>query len=385
MVPVFRNNSGTRTLEVGDEPSVQAQELEELTREAPATAGLHPEADLALAQSLDDLTITRDIDLTDRVDAAALREVLQPSSWRARYRDVVFVLDETLPEAVRCEPEFQLLTPRALPALVEVLEERKNTRNPVTIAVPEGVGRGLTDLLERVEELGALVLPLSTVVEQRCAHLPLEGEKVVELRPPSLVRSLMASAFDLVVGLCGCLLVLLILGPVMAAIWLEDRGPIFYLQDRIGRNGKVFRLIKFRSMRPDAEKSGPQWARSNDERLTRVGAVLRRYHVDELPQFINVLLGHMSVVGPRPERPMFVQVLTEHLPYYDRRHMVRPGLTGWGTVKVGYSNSIPAKRLALQYDLYHLANSSFTFDMRIVARTALHLVRRPEVRNRLMI
>ena len=347
--------------------------------------GLHPEAELALTQSVDDLTVIQaatPLPETEEVDTDALREILQPSRWRARRRDAIFVLGERLPPSVRCEPAFHSLSPRALPAVLEIIDEQRWSRR-LTIAVPHTMNRESAGHLKRAEKLGALVLPLSTVIEQRCPQVSLDES--LELAPPSLGRRVAIRLFDLAFGLVGSLLVLMILAPVALAIWLEDRGPIFYAQTRVGRARRVFRLIKFRSMRPDAEKSGPKWASSNDDRLTRTGSVLRRFHVDELPQFFNVLLGHMSIVGPRPERPIFERVLRDSLPFYEYRHTVRPGLTGWGTVKVGYSNSIAAKRLALQYDLYYVANASLAFDMAIVARTARHLVVRPEMRNRFMI
>jgi lipopolysaccharide/colanic/teichoic acid biosynthesis glycosyltransferase len=156
---------------------------------------------------------------------------------------------------------------------------------------------------------------------------------------------------------------------VAAAIWLEDRGPVFYSQDRLGRDGRVFRLIKLRTMRADAEADGPSWATSDDERTTWVGRMLRRTKIDEFPQFINVLLGHMTLIGPRPERPVFVELLRAAVPHYDLRHTVRPGLTGWGTVKIGYGNSIQTKQLTHQYDMYHLRHRNLWFDLEILIRT----------------
>lgn len=384
MTPVSRNSTRSDALQeddlLPDAPPGVSGDSPPNTLE-----GLHPQAELALTQSVDDLGLIQTaapVHETEEVDTDALREILKPSRWRAWRSDAIFVLGERLPPSVRCEPAFHSLSPRALPALLEILEEERWNRR-LTIAVPHSVNRELADHLKQAERLGALVLPLSTVIEQRCPQVSLD--ETLELAPPSLARRVATRLFDLVFGLGGSLIVLLILAPVAAAIWLEDRGPIFYAQNRVGRGRKEFRLIKFRSMRPDAEKSGPKWASSNDDRLTGVGSVLRRFHIDELPQFINVLLGHMSIVGPRPERPIFERVLRDSLPFYEYRHTVRPGLTGWGTVKVGYSNSIAAKRLALQYDLYHVANASLAFDIAIVAGTIRHLVVRPEMRNRFMI
>jgi lipopolysaccharide/colanic/teichoic acid biosynthesis glycosyltransferase len=138
-------------------------------------------------------------------------------------------------------------------------------------------------------------------------------------------------------------------------------------------------------MRPNAEDTGPMWATLRDERVTRVGAFLRRLKLDELPQFINVLLGQMSIVGPRPERPVFVETLRRLVPHYDARHSVRPGLTGWGTVKVGYGNSVEAKYLTHQYDLYQLRHRTIAFDLEIILRSVTAILFRAERQDRFML
>ncbi|MEQ1643899.1 MAG: TIGR03013 family XrtA/PEP-CTERM system glycosyltransferase [Pyrinomonadaceae bacterium] len=153
-------------------------------------------------------------------------------------------------------------------------------------------------------------------------------------------------------------------------IKLESRGPIFYKQERVGKSGKPFNVIKFRSMRTDAEKDGkPIWAASNDERVTRIGRVMRATRIDEIPQFWNILKGDMSFVGPRPERPHFVKQLATEIPYYDHRHLVAPGLTGWAQIKYPYGASVADARQKLQYDLYYIKNQSLTLDLVIVFET----------------
>src|SRR5262249_19193749 len=136
------------------------------------------------------------------------------------------------------------------------------------------------------------------------------------------------------------------------AIKLESKGSIFYLQERTGLHGQPFQIIKFRSMRTDAEVNGPVWADQNDPRVTRVGRIIRQLRIDEIPQFINVLRGEMSLIGPRPERPAFVTQLEERIPYYSERHLVRPGLTGWAQVRYPYGASFEDAREKHQYDLY---------------------------------
>ena len=153
------------------------------------------------------------------------------------------------------------------------------------------------------------------------------------------------------------------------AIYLESGGPVLYRQQRVGRRGEVFTLMKFRSMRQDAEANGAVWARQNDNRVTRVGEFIRKTRIDELPQLLNVLRGDMSFVGPRPERPEFVAELSEAIPYYDLRHYVKPGITGWAQILYPYGASIKDSREKLQYDLYYIKNYSIFLDINILLQT----------------
>jgi sugar transferase (PEP-CTERM system associated) len=159
----------------------------------------------------------------------------------------------------------------------------------------------------------------------------------------------------------------------MLAIWLEDGrkgAPIFYRQERVGFAGRTFQLIKFRSMRPDAENPGEaRWAQKNDPRVTRVGSFMRISRIDELPQLVNVLRGQMSFVGPRPERPQFVRELEAKIPYYGYRHSVKPGITGWAQLCYPYGSSIEDARRKLQYDLYYIKNNSLLLDLTILLQT----------------
>jgi lipopolysaccharide/colanic/teichoic acid biosynthesis glycosyltransferase len=154
------------------------------------------------------------------------------------------------------------------------------------------------------------------------------------------------------------------------AIALESGLPVLYRQERLGENGKAFTLCKFRSMRTDAEKDGtPIWARDKDERVTRVGRFIRTTRLDELPQIWNVLRGDMSFVGPRPERPFFVAELAKKIPFYQQRHAVKPGLTGWAQVKYRYGASLEDAMEKLRYDLYYIKHLSVFFDLTIVFDT----------------
>jgi sugar transferase (PEP-CTERM system associated) len=155
-----------------------------------------------------------------------------------------------------------------------------------------------------------------------------------------------------------------------AAIWLESGAPVLYCQERVGENGRSFTLCKFRSMRTDAEKGGtPIWAKDGDDRITRVGRFIRKTRLDELPQLWNVVAGDMSFVGPRPERPYFVAELAKEIPFYQQRHAVKPGLTGWAQVKYRYGSSLEDAMEKLRYDLYYIKHLSVFFDLTIVFDT----------------
>ncbi len=167
----------------------------------------------------------------------------------------------------------------------------------------------------------------------------------------------------------GALLSLPIAVATIIAIKLESPGPALYKQERVGENGRAFMVMKFRSMRTDAEKDGPVWARSNDARVTRVGRIIRKIRVDEIPQFWNILKGDMNFVGPRPERPHFVKQLAEEIPYYEQRHLIAPGLTGWAQIKYPYGASIEDARQKLQYDHYYIKNQSLMLDAVILFET----------------
>jgi lipopolysaccharide/colanic/teichoic acid biosynthesis glycosyltransferase len=179
---------------------------------------------------------------------------------------------------------------------------------------------------------------------------------------------MLAAITLLILGIPLCVL-------VGIAIRLEDGGPILFRQSRVGRRGSTFTLYKLRSMRIDAEaESGPQWAAVNDERVTRVGAVIRALRIDEIPQAWNVLLGQMSLVGPRPERPEFVALLRKRIAGYDRRLEVRPGITGWAQINQPYAGTVEDARLKLRYDVEYLERYSPWLDLKIMIRTVRIIV-----------
>ena len=170
----------------------------------------------------------------------------------------------------------------------------------------------------------------------------------------------------------GVLLLLLILPFVSLAILLDDGRPIFYTQTRTGKAGQIYHMLKLRTMVRDAEADGtPRWATETDQRATRVGRFLRKSHLDELPQFINVLRGEMSLVGPRAERPELVDYFERHVPFYRARLLVRPGITGWAQINFGYASSIEDTILKLEYDLYYIKRRNLLLDLLILLRTPI--------------
>jgi exopolysaccharide biosynthesis polyprenyl glycosylphosphotransferase len=175
--------------------------------------------------------------------------------------------------------------------------------------------------------------------------------------------------FDII--LAGFLLIITLPLWVLIAlsVKLEDKGPIFYSQERVGKDGKPFMLYKFRSMKVGAEKGDPVWAKRKDERITKVGKFLRETHLDEIPQMINVLKGDINLVGPRPERPHFIEKLEKEIPHYHLRHIIRPGFTGWAQIKFRYGRSIMDSREKFEYDLYYLKNRNFLLDIGILLKT----------------
>jgi sugar transferase (PEP-CTERM system associated) len=187
------------------------------------------------------------------------------------------------------------------------------------------------------------------------------------------LRLFSSRALDLIASVLLVILSLPLMLLTMAAIKLEDgwRSPIFYGQARVGLGGQTFTVLKFRSMRTDAERDGQaQWAQKSDPRVTRVGAIIRKLRIDELPQILNVLTGHMSFVGPRPERPQFVAELAQKIPYYVQRHCVKPGITGWAQLCYPYGSSEQDALEKLQYDLYYIKNNTLLFDLAILVQTA---------------
>lgn len=252
----------------------------------------------------------------------------------------------------------------------------------IVIAVREQRGgalplRHLLDCRTR----GIAVHSLATFSERVKGEVPLDSLKASWLIygngfAQGWLRTTVKRAFDILVALVLLGATWWIMLLTALAILIEDGGPVLFRQERVGRSGRIFRVLKFRSMRTDAEKDGvARWAQPNDSRVTGVGRFIRKTRIDELPQLLNVLRGEMSLVGPRPERPGFVEQLTEQIPFYAIRHSVKPGLTGWAQVRFSYGASLADARRKLQFDLYYVKNHSLVLDLQVILETVRVVLR----------
>jgi sugar transferase (PEP-CTERM system associated) len=297
------------------------------------------------------------------------REVL--ARREAGYQVVGFVGDD--PRLVG----QSLINPSVI-GLTSELEElvRRYRADRIVVAIDDRRGRLPLDSLLRLKLRGdAAVEEASSFYERLTGKIRTEQLRpswlifTDNLRRMHLYRRGRRLA-DIILSLLGLILTLPVMALTAMAIKLDSRGPIFYTQERVGLHNQIFRIIKLRSMYPNAEQNGPVWAGQLDPRVTRVGRIIRKLRVDEFPQFINVLRGEMSFIGPRPERPVFVAQLERQIPYYSQRHLVKPGLTGWAQVCYPYGASVEDAIEKLQFDLYYIKNHSPVLDAIILFETA---------------
>lgn len=270
-------------------------------------------------------------------------------------------------------PALQILSlaqDESLPSIV-----KKHKVNQIVIAVRDRRGElPVRDLLE-CRTQGVSVIELATFFEREYRQVALESISpswmmLGEGFRQGLFRRGVKRLFDLIVSAILLLIALPIMLIAAIAIVVESGFPVFYRQERVGQDGRVFSIYKFRSMNNSAERDGtPRWATANDDRTTRVGRIIRKLRIDELPQIINVFKGEMSFVGPRPERPYFVDKLVNQIPYYALRHTVKPGITGWAQVSYSYGASLDDTTEKLQYDLYYLKNHTLFLDLMILIAT----------------
>lgn len=305
---------------------------------------------------------------SDNLAKEAVREVLRHPELGIKV--VGFLDDNPLMIGVSVVNPKVIGTYQDLPNLVA-----KHKVDRIVVGMQDRRGKlPIRDLL-KLKTRGIAIEDATTFYERIAGKIPIEN-----LKPSWMVFNsgfavsrrmlLQKHLFALAVSSVLLLLFFPIIILLMVLIKLDSKGPVFYKQERVGQDGKTFMLIKFRSMRENAEaETGPVWAKDQDHRVTRIGRFLRKTRLDELPQLYNVLRGDMSLVGPRPERPHFVQQLAECIPFYLLRHTIKPGVTGWAQINYGYANSLDHTVEKLQYDLFYIKNMSWVLDTLIIFET----------------
>ncbi|MDH7486889.1 MAG: sugar transferase [Anaerolineae bacterium] len=263
--------------------------------------------------------------------------------------------------------------------LLQLIAEHRVTT--LVLAITHEIHGELLQTLMDALEMGVEIIPMPVLYGQLTGKVPVEhvGDNWYVAMPLDHLGTsswwpIVKRVMDVLLASLGLLFLVLALPVIAVAIALDSPGPIFYTQERVGKGGRVFRMYKFRSMVPDAERGEAVWAQADDPRVTRVGRILRKTHMDEFPQFLNILKGDMSAVGPRPERPELVEKLAAEIPFYRVRHAVRPGMAGWGLVKEGYGASREESLLKLQCDLYYIKHQSPWLDLEILLKTIIDAV-----------
>jgi len=302
--------------------------------------------------------------------AHLIESLLKRKSDQRGYKIVGYV---PISENEKCEVSEHKVIPHTM-TIAHLVEE--HDVDEVVLAVTDRrKGFPVEELLD-CKMNGTGVVDIQTFFERQA------GRIILELLHPSwlifsdgfsqgLMRDVVKRLFDILASSILLMVTFPVMLIAMLCIYLEDRGPVFYRQVRVGKNWQLVQVIKFRSMRTDAEKEGaPQWAKANDDRVTRVGRFIRKTRIDELPQLFNVLRGNMSFVGPRPERPQFVENFSTNMPFYAERHRVKPGITGWAQICYPYGASEKDTLEKLQYDLYYVKNYSIFLDLTILFQTA---------------
>ncbi len=299
------------------------------------------------------------------------------SQFQTHYDVIGFVDDDAAKQGQRIEGLTVLGTRADLTRLVQ-----EHRVAEIILAVTRSLSDDLFAALLDAQELGMDIVPMPLVYEEVTGRVPVRyiGDSwyvALPLRHASSdgLYGALKRVFDVTIALIGLSVFALMLPFLALAIKLDSPGAVFYAQPRVGQGGRLFRVLKLRTMVRDAEPNGQAvWAARNDPRVTRVGKILRRLHLDEVPQFWNVLRGEMSIVGPRPERPEFVAQLEKQIPFYRLRHAVKPGLAGWAIAHADYVDSVEDARLRVEYDLYYIKHQSLGLDVWILFRAIGHVL-----------
>ena len=255
---------------------------------------------------------------------------------------------------------------------------RQNSISEIVVASQktDGITVNLYNQLITLLEKGYIIREYTQVYEAITHRIPVQYVSRDFYRYFPFSRSnqnhlylLIVRILEILISIIGLSVGLLLLPLILIGNFFGNRGKLFYTQERVGKNGEVFNIMKFRTMVKNAEKDGAVFATSNDTRITPFGKILRKSRIDEFPQFINILKGDMAVIGPRPERPIFVKEIAEVMPFYETRHVIKPGLTGWAQVNYSYGETIEDSLIKLQYDLYYIKHRSLFLDFNIIFKT----------------
>lgn len=253
----------------------------------------------------------------------------------------------------------------------------KHVVSDIVVAISGEMQSSMFQALLDAQESGIEIIRMPKVYEDILGRVPIRLLEADWILRSFVDESSVSGLFtfgkrlvDILIGLLGFIIFVLLLPFISLAIFIDNGRPIFYFQTRSGRGGQPYDLMKFRTMSRDAEADGvPQWAKEDDERATRIGRVLRKTHLDEIPQFINVLRGEMSLVGPRAERPELMALFEKHVPFYRARLLVKPGITGWAQINFGYASNVEETTIKLEYDLYYIKHRNLIMDLVILLRT----------------
>lgn len=259
----------------------------------------------------------------------------------------------------------------------EVIQQNNITE--LIIAVEEKNKEIVLEVVKLCSDLDVRIYitpSLSDIMSGMARTHQIYGIPLIEVLPE--IMTFRTKFIKRLIDIVFSIFILMILFPFLIAIALliklTSRGPVFYIQERVGREGRIFKCIKFRSMIANAEEEGPKWADRDDPRVTKIGRFMRRLRIDEIPQFINVIKNNMSIVGPRPEREYFVKMLMKEIPYYSKRLKIKPGITGWAQIKHTYDSSVDDVKVKLEYDFYYIENMSLTLDFKIMVQTLFTIV-----------
>ncbi|MBA0882466.1 exopolysaccharide biosynthesis polyprenyl glycosylphosphotransferase [Flavobacterium sp. BBQ-18] len=278
-------------------------------------------------------------------------------------------LESSFHSKIKCLPSVDLTT---------FVKEKNITEIIVAIQKPDSITAELYQQLLKLLESGNVIREYSQVYEAKTQRIPVQyvgvGRDFYRFFPFSQSNQnrlylLIVRVLEVFVSVIGLLITLLLIPFVFLVNSIANKGSLFYTQERVGKDGVVFKILKFRTMIEDAELENAAFATVQDNRITAFGKFMRKTRMDEFPQFVNVLKGEMAVIGPRPERPLFVKEFAERMPFYETRHIIKPGLTGWTQVNYSYGESIEGSLIKLQYDLYYIKHRSFYLDFNITLKT----------------